>query len=470
MKLNRIETILATGIYLFALVLIFSNQFHAWSTRNTVSLMGYATIIYGAYLAFTQWISPVFFKARRIDLGIAFTLLLFFLVWLGLAACIWARDYHRWGDGEFAFHLKRGGSLGGALLVFLLLFVYEGVKRLIRYLQETRNTLATRIAKESLVVLGGGVLVFMMLMAIENKLAAVTWLVSAPYNYLIFALNVHWLLPLKENRGYTFALYLLFALVLSFVVFVPFGSLFVFATGSAGALYFVLWVGANLLMLPLANFVHHRQKERIGQLAHLQTELGQTSAGLNFLRSQINPHFLFNILNTLYGTALQEKADRTSSGIQKLGDMMRFMLHENNQDRILLAREIEYLRNYIDLQLLRTATSKGIIVECDIADALESTYIAPMLLIPFVENAFKHGISLREKSWINVSLYESEGKVYFDVHNSIHRKPEADPERGHPGVGLENVKQRLAMLYPGKYDLVIRETTQEYFVHLTIVC
>src|SRR5690606_20172231 len=177
MKLNRIETILATGIYLFALVLIFSNQFHAWSTRNTVSLMGYATIIYGAYLAFTQWISPVFFKARRIDLGIAFTLLLFFLVWLGLAACIWARDYHRWGDGEFAFHLKRGGSLGGALLVFLLLFFYEGVKRLIRYLQETRNTLATRIAKESLVVLGGGVLVFMMLMAIENKLAAVTWLV-----------------------------------------------------------------------------------------------------------------------------------------------------------------------------------------------------------------------------------------------------------------------------------------------------
>src|SRR5690606_10296203 len=157
-----------------------------------------------------------------------------------------------------------------------------------------------------------------------------------------------------------------------------------------------------------------------------------------------------------------------STGIQKLGDMMRFMLHENNQDRILLGREIDYLRNYIDLQLLRTATSPAITVECDINDVLESTYISPMLLIPFVENAFKHGISLNEKSWIKVSLHESQGNLYFDVHNSIHRKPESDPEQRHSGVGLDNVKQRLAMLYSKRHELMIRETAQEYFVHLTV--
>lgn len=468
MKLNRIETILATGIFLFALVLIVSNQGRAAGiTRNAVSLMGYATVVYGAYVAFTQWISPAFFRNRKIDLGIAFTLLLFFLVWLGLSICVWVRDYQHWGEGEFVIHLKRGESLGGALLVFLLLFVYEGVKRLVRYLQQTQSTLVTRIAKESLVVLGGGALVFIMLLAIEDDLAVV-WLSVVPYAYLTFALNIYWLLPLKEKRQYSPQAYGLLALGMAFVTFIPFGILFLTGTGSAPPFFFVLWVCVSPVVILLAVFVYRREKEHIGQLVNLQTELGQTSAGLSFLRSQINPHFLFNILNTLYGTALQENAERTSTGIQKLGDMMRFMLHENNQDRILLAREIEYLRNYIDLQLLRTATSPDIAVECNISDALEGTYVAPMLLIPFVENAFKHGISLKEKSWIKISLYESEDGLYFDVHNSIHRKPESDPEQRHSGVGLENVKQRLAVVYPGKHDLVIRETTQEYFVHLTL--
>jgi two-component system, LytTR family, sensor kinase len=472
MKLNRIETILATGIYLFTLIIIFSNQDHTGGARNAVSLMGYCTVIYGAYLAFTQWISPAFFRVRKIDAGIAFTLLLFFLVWLGLTTSIWIRDYHlrdyhHWDDGRFVPHLKRGESLGGALLVFLLLFAYEGIKRLIRYLQHTRSTLATRIGKESLVVLGGGILIFVMLLAVEEKLAAF-WLAVIPYAYLIYALNIYWLLPLKEKRGYSFLMYFVMAIGISFVAFIPSGLFFLSVMGSAGELYFLIWICINLVMIPLVNFVYQRQKERISQLVNLKMELGQTAADLSFLRSQINPHFLFNILNTLYGTALQEDAERTSTGIQKLGDMMRFMLHENNQDRILLAREIDYLRNYIDLQLLRTATSPDITVECDINDVLESTYIAPMLLIPFVENAFKHGISLKDKSWIKISLYEAERKLYFDVHNSIHRKPESDPEHRHSGVGLENVKQRLAMLYPDRHDLVIRETTQEYFVHLTV--
>jgi len=469
MKLNRIEIILASGIYLFVLVLIFSNQVHSEGARYTASLIAYATVIFGAYLAFTQWISPAFFQVRKLDVGIAFTLALFFLVWLGLTCCIWVRDYHRWSGGQFVVHLKRGESLGGASLVFLLLFAYEAVKRLIRYLQHTRSTLATRIGKESLVVLGGGTVVFVMLLAVEEKLAAF-WMAVIPYAYLIYALNIYWLLPLKERRLHNFMIYFLIAIGISFVAFIPFGLFFLAFMRSADELYFVLWICINLIMMPLVNLVYQRQKARISQLINLKMELGQTSADLSFLRSQINPHFLFNILNTLYGTALQEKSERTATGIQKLGDMMRFMLHENNQDRILLAREIDYLRNYIDLQLLRTATSQGITVECTIDDALESTYIAPMLLIPFVENAFKHGISLQEKSWIKVSLYESEGKVYFDVHNSIHRKPETDPERRHSGVGLENVRQRLAMLYPDRHDLVIRETTQEFFVHLTIEC
>src|SRR5690606_1074147 len=301
----------------------------------------------------------------------------------------------------------------------------------------------------------------LLLLSVNSDLAAY-WLMAVPSGYVLFALNTYWMIPVWEKRRDDLGQYLLMAIPISFAAFSTFAILYMGMTQSDGLLFFINWFFITLVILPLSYFIYQRQKERIAQLVNLRTELGQTSADLSFLRSQINPHFLFNILNTLYGTALQEDAERTAAGIQKLGDMMRFMLHENNQDRILLAREVEYLRNYIDLQLLRTATSPDVTVDCDIRDSLENMYVAPMLLIPFVENAFKHGISLKKKSWIKISLYAAGNKLFFDVHNSIHQKPESDPEKHHSGIGLDNVRQRLAMVYPNRHELVIRETKQEF--------
>ncbi|CAM3785873.1 histidine kinase [Pontibacter korlensis] len=223
-----------------------------------------------------------------------------------------------------------------------------------------------------------------------------------------------------------------------------------------------------VITAPATWMLYQRQQKGKEEVYVLKKELGRSAANLDFLRSQINPHFLFNALNTLYGTALQENSERTAQGIQMLGDMMRFMLHENHQQKILLAREIEYMRNYIDLQLLRTSASPEIVIETNIEEVLDQKYIAPMLLIPFVENAFKHGISLKQKSWIRISLHCDQNKLYFDVYNSTHKKLENDPEKDKSGVGLKNVKQRLELLYPEKYELIIRETPEEYFVHLTI--
>jgi sensor histidine kinase YesM len=224
-----------------------------------------------------------------------------------------------------------------------------------------------------------------------------------------------------------------------------------------------------LIVTPLASSIYKKRDARKDQeILSLKTELGQSDANLNFLKSQINPHFLFNALNTLYGTALQENAERTGEGIQKLGDMMRFMLQENTQDKILLSRDIDYLRNYILLQQLRTATSEGIVIDTKIADYAGNLMIAPMLLIPFVENAFKHGISLINPSHIKVTLQVKDSTLYFDVHNSIHIRNENDPEREHSGIGLENVKQRLGLLYPERHELIIRETGTEFFIHITL--
>ena len=163
-----------------------------------------------------------------------------------------------------------------------------------------------------------------------------------------------------------------------------------------------------------------------------------------------------------------ENAEKTSDGIQKLGDMMRFMLHENQMDKIPLTREIDYLRNYLDLQMLRFKNEENLEVEIKLSDDICEGSISPMLLIPFVENAFKHGISTKSKSWIKINLRCLQGSVHLDVVNSIHPKKQTEDPRDESGIGLENVKSRLAHFYPQKHNLTIVANDAEHFVHLSV--
>ncbi|TDE10074.1 sensor protein lytS [Dyadobacter psychrotolerans] len=206
------------------------------------------------------------------------------------------------------------------------------------------------------------------------------------------------------------------------------------------------------------------QKEKIT----LQTSISNKSAELSGLRSQINPHFLFNALNSLYATALKENSEKTADGIQKLGDMMRFMLHENNHDRIPLSSEITYLHNYIEIQRMRLDESQNIEIRINIQEPGPEISIAPMLLNPFIENAFKHGISLRNPSWIYITLTFDENRIYFKVHNSVHVMSGGDPEEKNSGIGLENVEKRLKLIYPARHELYIQKSAQDFFASLTL--
>jgi len=290
--------------------------------------------------------------------------------------------------------------------------------------------------------------------------------IGVPYVLFLYWMHIRFLIPIAGHKKYKSRGYLLRVIPIVFLLSLISSVLGAGMTGSDEyvPLFFFIFFLTPFVVLPLIWYFATRETEK----EVLQTALGTSQANLSFLRSQINPHFLFNALNTLYGTALQENADRTGEGIQKLGDMMRFMLHENTQDKISLTRETEYLNNYIDLQKLRIAYSSHIVINTTIDEQLNRLDISPMLLIPFVENAFKHGISLQQPSFINISLHTKENILYFDVHNSVHLKGEYDPEKMKSGIGLQNVKQRLALLYPHKHDLVIRESAKEFFVHLTI--
>jgi LytS/YehU family sensor histidine kinase len=200
----------------------------------------------------------------------------------------------------------------------------------------------------------------------------------------------------------------------------------------------------------------------------LQTQVSTQSAQLESLRAQINPHFLFNALNTLYASALKENSEQTANGIQKLAEMMRFMLEENHQQLIPLHKEVEYLHNYIQIQRLRLDESQDIDIRVKLQEPIGPIQIAPMLLSPLVENAFKHGISLEHSSWIYITLTLDEEKLYFKVHNSLHEKTGFAPERERTGVGLENVQKRLSLLYPATHQFMIQQSTRDYFVSLTL--
>ncbi|MBW3546337.1 MAG: histidine kinase [Bacteroidetes bacterium] len=313
--------------------------------------------------------------------------------------------------------------------------------------------------------------IFILLVADVDGLVVAAWAVLVLSAMLLYSYAFFMLIPASLGKRKPFLNYILKVSLALIVSYLPISFTLFLLTQDDGAGFGLGMFNAFFQLMitaPLAWVLYKKQMRGREELFVLKKELGQTHANFDFLRSQINPHFLFNALNTIYGTAIQEKAERTSEGIEKLGDMMRFMLQENMQEKISLAREIDYLNNYISLQRLRTDPSPQVSIQAEIEQPLAPVHIAPMLLIPFVENAFKHGISFREPSHIKVGLEVRNNTLYFDVYNSKHLKQENDPEKHKTGIGLVNVKQRLQLLYPHRHELIIRETGKEFFVHLTI--
>lgn len=231
------------------------------------------------------------------------------------------------------------------------------------------------------------------------------------------------------------------------------------------------WVIQLVVTTPLAWLLYQQRQDQLGALRGVERQLGQSTAELQLLRAQINPHFLFNALNTLYGTALRERAPQTADGIQRLGDLMRFMLQENTQELIPLSQEVDYLRNYIALQTLRLPASLRLRLDIQLPESPAAQLIAPMLLQPFVENAFNYGISFQQDSWIILTLRAAAGVLFFEIRNSLPARPPlpgGSLERPRTGVGLGNVTQRLQLLYGPCHTLVYGPQGNEYVVQLTL--
>ena len=197
-------------------------------------------------------------------------------------------------------------------------------------------------------------------------------------------------------------------------------------------------------------------------MALLKSE--KLKAEMDFLKSQINPHFLFNALNNIY-TLSVIKSDNTPENLLKLSGMLRYMLYDCKEDRVPLKKELEYIDNFISLNKLKD--SQGLNIELELDRSQPDLRVAPLIFIPFIENAFKHSkIEDLENGWIKLSLKIQDQTLFFNVKNSISKTTFTKDKVG--GIGLRNVKRQLELVYPNKHDLIINKTDTAFEVSLKI--
>jgi len=283
---------------------------------------------------------------------------------------------------------------------------------------------------------------------------------------MFFYLNFYFLIPrFYFPKKYT---YFILAIILCYfiVAFLP-GIILPFQESGRpqhhsgpGGNRFIFTIGHNLVFFLAVVFfslmlkINNRWK---------QTEKEKLKAELSYFKAQINPHFLFNTLNTIYSLAIQ-KAGNTAEAVVKLSGMMRYVLSDASHDYVSLEKEIGYISDYIELQKIRFGET--VKIDYNPCDPASGKNIAPLILIPFIENAFKFGVNPGEDSFIGINISLSGSELHMKVfNNKVNDRNETETPGG---LGINNAKKRLALLYPEKHQLFIEDKDSEYTVDLYI--
>jgi len=278
---------------------------------------------------------------------------------------------------------------------------------------------------------------------------------------LLVYLNIFWLFPryLKTRKLSNYLPTLAILLVSTLVVEQMISNMIIFSGGPIWvmvsprlflntALSF-FYLGISFVYCFARSWWQNEQQKSALVQEKLTTELA-------FLKAQVNPHFLFNTLNNLYSMASKTDSPELAHGIERLSQLMRYMLYDSNSETVPLDKELDYIKSFIEIQKLRLSEEDDFVLQFSVEGNTKAVRIAPMLLIPFVENAFKHGIDFKESSVIKIELMVEEHELVFSVFNSCPNIGTA-MEKGKSGIGLENLKRRLELLYYGLYSLEIRE-------------
>lgn len=282
--------------------------------------------------------------------------------------------------------------------------------------------------------------------------------------------NFYYLIPLylSRKRFLLYAFWLAFAtlIITPLELIILFWNLSGRPTAQAnlidnqGSHYLVL-----LLVVSFSSVLRIIKYWFVQEQAQRDLERQNLQSELSFLKSQINPHFLFNTLNSLYALTLK-KSEQAPEVVLRLSEMMRYMLYECNEKYVSLQQELQYIKNYLALEQVRYG-QKAVIEFDYLIDEVDKYKVAPLLFITFLENSFKHGLSHRiEAGFVTVYLQVEAGALEFHVDNSKADKRDEAYYQG--GIGLKNVGRRLDLLYPARYQLDFEQDEQTYSVHLSL--
>jgi two-component system LytT family sensor kinase len=223
----------------------------------------------------------------------------------------------------------------------------------------------------------------------------------------------------------------------------------------APSFFYILIITISAVIRTLSEFYNNQQNKLIAETHRTNTEL-------IYLRKQTNPHFLFNSLNSIYSLA-HKKSDLVPDAIVTLSELMRYMLYETDNKTVALEKEINYIQNYIELQKLRLNNIEDIVI--NVHGNTKNKFIEPLLLISFVENAFKYGTDYKGAAHVKIKIFILENSLDFWIENTIENYVK-DPENS--GIGLVNIQNRLDLLYPNAHQLTITHDNEYYRIHLNL--
>ncbi len=319
------------------------------------------------------------------------------------------------------------------------------------------------------------ILVFAMMLAAGpdssiSTLEVVRKLIHLSFYMLVVYINLGYLIPkyLSQKNFMTYCLLLLVMVA----VFTPIKVLLLYITYDDSDpreflimnqqyifLLLFLIAGGSTVVKIISDWQKHQRYRKELETQRMQSEI-------KFLKSQINPHFLFNTLNSLYALTLK-KSDNAPEIVIKLSEMMRYMLYECNERRVPLQKEVNYIQNYLDMEKLRQSGQTDI--QFKVEGQLKDQMIAPLMFIPFLENSFKHGLHHQlGDGYVHVIMKVLENKLLLRILNSKPYQTSLQAEKQSGGIGLANVQRRLNLLYPNQYKLDIMESDNEHIVELSL--
>lgn len=302
----------------------------------------------------------------------------------------------------------------------------------------------------------------------ESIHSLISILPAMTISYVIFMLNYWWFVPVfyyKKKKFLYFSVNIFLYFLILLQAFITFSrvmnprseNVFIFASTCFITLMFV--VGSSALALALRKSLRNQAlREQI-----LEEKRRHTEDELIWLKNQINPHFLFNTLNNI-SALINLDADRAQDCISRLSDLLRYAMYDTSKQYVSLAKEVDFMKDYISLMKLRCNEKTVVKSNFDVESG--SVQIAPLLLISLIENAFKHGVSSNQPSEISISLVEKGSNLSFECENTNHAK--GDSDHSGSGIGLANMKRRLELLYSDRFQWIQNIDKDKFIIKVTI--